>query len=131
MTAKRTYAAAVLRCSPDEFEQLVADALDAIPPELGERMDNVVVLVEDRPTAEQLRDNPDGLLGLYEGVDLTERSPFDSGLMPDRITIFRLPHLAEATSWDDLADLVYETVIHEVAHHFGIDDDRLEELGWD
>jgi predicted Zn-dependent protease with MMP-like domain len=132
VTAKRTYAAAVVECSPDEFEQLVADALDAIPPELGERMDNVVVLVEDEPTPEQLEGNPDGLLGLYEGVDLTERSPFDyAGVLPDRITIFRLPHLAEATSWDDLVDLVHETVIHEVAHHFGIDDGRLEELGWD
>ena len=108
------------------FDELVADALDTIPPELTRAMDNVVVLVEDR--------SPDGepeLLGLYEGTPLTERGDFwAAGSLPDRITIFRLPTLAVC---DDRADVVEEvaiTVVHEIAHHFGIDDDRLHELGW-
>jgi len=109
-----------------EFEDAVRDALDEIPDELAARMDNVVVLVEDDAPA----DDPD-LLGLYEGVPLTERGEFwAAGSLPDRITIFRLPTLAVC---DDRADVVEEvaiTVVHEIAHHFGIDDERLHELGW-
>lgn len=109
-----------------EFEDAVADALDSIPPELTRLMNNVVVLVEDNAPA----DCPD-LLGLYEGTPLTERgSWWAAGSLPDRITIFRNPTLAAC---DDRAELVAEvrvTVIHEIAHHFGIDDARLHDLGW-
>lgn len=107
------------------FEELVADALDGIPAELAEQMDNVVVLVED------LGDSPD-LLGLYEGVPLTERTPMGYGgmVMPDRITIYRLPILHVCRSEADVVAQVRITVIHEVGHHFGLDDDRLHELGW-
>ena len=115
----------------DEFEALVAEALDGLPPELGALMDNVAVLVEDWPTREQLGGRPGTLLGLYEGISLTRRSPLSYvGAMPDRITIFRGPITRLTSSRDDLIRLVGRTVIHEVAHHFGISDARLQELGW-
>ncbi len=114
-----------------DFEQLVADALDSIPEELGRLMQNVNVFVEDWPTREQLGGRRGTLLGLYEGVDLTRRSPLSyAGVMPDRITVFRGPISAIAGSEQELIHLVTTTVIHEVAHHFGISDQRLEELGW-
>ena len=110
----------------EEFEDAVRDALDEIPEDLARLMDDVVVLVED--TAPD--DEPD-LLGLYEGTPLTERGEWwAAGSLPDRITIFRLPTLAAC---DDRAQVVEEvavTVVHEIAHHFGIDDERLDELGW-
>lgn len=113
------------------FEQLVAEALDSIPEKLGRVMDNVAVFVEDWPTRRQLAGHGGTLLGLYEGIDLTRRSPLSYGwVMPDRITIFRGPIAAVARSEDHLVELVTTTVIHEVAHHFGISDARLEELGW-
>jgi predicted Zn-dependent protease with MMP-like domain len=112
------------------FEQLVADALDSIPEALGRRMENVAVTVRDWPTARQLTGQRGMLLGLYEGVALTRRSSLQGGGPPDRITIFKEPHCRLATDEADLARLVHKTVIHEVAHHFGISDPRLEELGW-
>lgn len=113
------------------FEQLVADALDAIPESLGRLMDNVAVLVEDWPSREQLGGRRGTLLGLYEGIDLTRRSPLSyGGVMPDRITIFRGPISAMASDRSELLRIVTTTVIHEVAHHFGISDARLSELGW-
>jgi predicted Zn-dependent protease with MMP-like domain len=113
--------------SRQEFEDAVADALDTVPPELARLMDNVVVLVEDDPPP----DDPD-LLGLYEGTPLTERDAWwAAGSLPDRITIFRRPTLAACESWQDVVDEVRVTVVHEIAHHFGIDDHRLHELGWD
>jgi len=115
----------------EQFEQLVADALDSLPPKLGEMMDNVAVLVEDWPTAEQLGGVRGTLLGRYEGVALTRRSPLSyAGTMPDRIFIFRGPICRLATTEHDLVELVRTTVIHEVGHHFGISDARLRELGW-
>src|SRR3954465_5050268 len=109
-----------------EFEDAVRDALDEIPEELAAMMDNVVVLVEDSPPPEE----PD-LLGLYEGTPLTERGDFwASGSLPDRITIFRLPTLDFCEDRDDVVEEVAVTVVHEIAHHFGIDDDRLHALGW-
>ncbi len=112
--------------SREEFEDAVRDALDEIPGELAEQMDNVVVLVEDDPPA----DDPE-LLGLYEGVPLTERGEFwAAGALPDRITIYRRPTLALCDSRDEVVDEVAVTVVHEIAHHFGIDDERLHELGW-
>ena len=117
--------------SEGDFEQLVADALDAIPEALGRRMDNVAVTVEDWPTAEQIGGRSGTLLGLYEGVALTRRSPLSyGGAMPDRITIFKGPISRLARDDADLVRLVTTTVVHEVAHHFGISDARLTELGW-
>ena len=109
--------------SSERFEELVADALDEIPEELGRLMDNVWVTVEDVP------DRP-GLLGLYDGVPLTARDAYGGMVMPDRITLYRLPICAMARTEHDVVQAVRDTVIHEVAHHFGIDDDRLDELGW-
>ncbi|MCK6209698.1 metallopeptidase family protein [Georgenia sp. EYE_87] len=114
----------------EAFEEAVSEALDLIPQELADRMDNVVVLVEDEPTAEQLAGEED-LLGIYEGTPLTERdSWWAAGSLPDRITIFRGPTLRMCESEDEVVEEVAVTVVHEVAHHFGIDDDRLHELGW-
>jgi len=107
------------------FEELVADALDTIPPELAAAMDNVVVLVEDRNEEE-----PD-LLGLYEGVALTERTSNYGGVLPDRIMIYQDAILDICETEDDVVHEVAVTVVHEIAHHFGIDDERLHELGWD
>ncbi|MDT3439589.1 metallopeptidase family protein [Pseudofrankia sp. BMG5.37] len=106
----------------DRFEELVVEALDSLPPELGRRMRNVAVLVED--------DSTDGLLGLYEGVPLTERGDWYSAVLPDRITIYRKPICAMCANEAEVVREVRVTVIHEIAHHFGIDDDRLHELGW-
>ncbi|CAN5650190.1 metallopeptidase family protein [soil metagenome] len=110
--------------SRQRFDELVSDALDLIPAELATAIDNVVVLVEDRNLEE-----PD-LLGLYEGVALTERDSFYAGSLPDTITIYRGALLQMCDSEQQVVDEVAVTVIHEVAHHFGIDDDRLHELGW-
>ena len=110
----------------EAFEALVDRALDQIPDELAQLVRNVVVLVEDEPPD----DEPDDLLGLYDGVALTERSYLDPAPLPDRIFVFRNPLLDYC---DDEAQLEHEvriTVVHEVAHHFGIDDDRLHELGY-
>jgi predicted Zn-dependent protease with MMP-like domain len=105
------------------FEELVADALDGIPEALGRRMDNVWVTVEDRPAIPNL-------LGLYEGIPLTEREAYGGMAVPDRITVYRLPICARCGTEAEVVDMVRVTVVHEVAHHFGIDDDRLDELGW-
>jgi predicted Zn-dependent protease with MMP-like domain len=112
--------------SAEQFETLVTEALDQIPDELFALIDNCVVLVEDRPPA----DDP-GLLGLYDGVPLTERGDFYAGVLPDRILIFREPILKICETYADVVDEVHITVVHEIAHHFGIDDDRLHELGYD
>ena len=106
------------------FEALVEDALDQIPEEIAGLVRNVVVLVEDDPPA----DEPD-LLGVYEGVSLTERTTDHTGL-PDRITVFRRPLLELCETPDELVREVRITVVHEIAHHFGIDDDRLHDLGY-
>jgi predicted Zn-dependent protease with MMP-like domain len=120
-----------VQVSEDEFERLVADALDSIPDELGRMMDNVAVTVEDWPSAEQLGGRRGTLLGLYQGISLTRRSPLSyGGAMPDRIVIFQGPINQRARNADELIRLVTTTVIHEVAHHFGISDSRLRELGW-
>ena len=112
---------------------MVADALDDLPEQLGRAMQNVAVTVGVWPSRAQLAGLPRGstLLGLYEGTALTRRSPLSySGAMPDRITIFAGPLVRMARDEAHLAELVRDTVIHEVAHHFGISDARLAELGW-
>jgi predicted Zn-dependent protease with MMP-like domain len=109
----------------ERFEELVADALDAIPEQLGDLVDNIVVVVEDG------RDDGDEL-GRYDGIPLTERdSWYGAGglVMPDKVTIFRKPICAMADDEDEVVRQVGITVVHELAHHFGIDDDRLEALG--
>jgi predicted Zn-dependent protease with MMP-like domain len=122
---------APVQVSEDEFESLVADALDSIPEELAEEFDNVAVVVEDWPTTEQLGGRSGTLLGLYEGVNVTRRSPLGyAGVMPDRITIFKGPLCARARDRDELAAQGRVTVLHEVGHYFGLDDRRLRELGW-
>jgi predicted Zn-dependent protease with MMP-like domain len=113
------------------FEELVADALDSIPLELADELDNVAVVVEEWPTADQLDGRGGTLLGLYEGVPLTERSPLSyAGVMPDHITVFRGPLCELARDEADLAEQVRVTVLHEIGHYFGMDDDHLRELGW-
>lgn len=109
---------------PDRFNELVGDALDLVPEELAAAMDNVVVLVEPRHPEE-----PE-LLGLYEGVALTERTADYAGELPDRITVYRDAVLEMCADEDEVVDEVAITVVHEIAHHFGIPEERLHELGW-
>jgi predicted Zn-dependent protease with MMP-like domain len=111
--------------SPERFEELVGEALDEVPEELLNVMKNVVILVADDSPA----DGPE-LLGLYEGFALTSRGWDYSGVLPDRITIYRNPILRICDTEDDVVEEVAITVVHEIAHHFGIDDERLHELGW-
>jgi len=113
----------VIEVEPDRFEDMVSTALDGLPEEFGRLMRNVAVTVEHGP-------GPPGLLGLYQGIPLTSRTTQYAGVLPDRITIYRLAICAICQSEDEVADQVRRTVIHEVAHHFGIDDARLRELGW-
>lgn len=108
----------------EEFEELVAAALDDLPAEIAALMDNVAIFVEDEPP------HGENLLGLYEGVPLTERSAAYVLATPDRITIFRLPVLASCDSAEEVEQQVKITVVHEIAHHFGIDDPRLHDLGY-
>jgi predicted Zn-dependent protease with MMP-like domain len=108
---------------PGRFEEMVAQALDGLPADLGEMMRNVAVTVEHEP-------GPPGLLGLYQGVPLTSRGSFYTGALPDRITIYQLAICAICNSEEQVAEQVRRTVIHEVGHHFGISDQRLAELGW-
>jgi len=115
----------VIDMSRERFEELVSDALDDIPPELTRLIDNVVVLVEDDPPA----DDPH-LLGVYDGIALTERGNSYTMVAPDRIVIFRNPTLEICETEDDVVEEVGITVVHEIAHHFGIDDARLHDLGY-
>jgi len=110
--------------SRQRFEELVGDALDLIPKEFAKAMDNVVILVEDRDP-----EHP-SLLGLYHGVALTERTTNYGGVLPDRIFIYREAILDICHDEEDVVEEVAITVVHEIAHHFGIDDARLHELGW-
>jgi predicted Zn-dependent protease with MMP-like domain len=108
---------------PGRFEEMVATALDGLPEELGQLMRNVAVTVEHDP-------GPPGLLGLYQGVPLTSRTSQYAGVLPDRIIIYRQAICAICRTEQEVAVQVRRTVIHEVGHYFGIDDDRLAELGW-
>ncbi|MEU6174500.1 metallopeptidase family protein [Streptantibioticus parmotrematis] len=115
----------MLEMTPEEFEELVGRALDRIPPELASLMDNVAVFVEDEPDPGR----PE-VFGLYEGTPLTERGEWYAGVLPDRITVYRGPILRRCETEDEVAAEVEVTVVHEVAHYFGIDDERLEALGY-
>ncbi|MGL5930081.1 MAG: metallopeptidase family protein [Dermatophilaceae bacterium] len=112
--------------SEAEFDIIVRDALDGVPAELLAMLDNVVFLVEDEPPV----DEPD-LLGVYEGTPLTDRGElWAAGSLPDRITLFRGPLIRMCDDVETLTDEIAVTVVHEIAHHFGIDDDALHRLGW-
>lgn len=107
------------------FEKLVVDELDRLPDEMVDGLDNVIFVVEDRP-----EDGSLDLLGLYDGWALTERDRYGVGELPDRIIVYREPHLATCETHRELRDEVHTTLVHEIAHFYGIDDDRLHELGW-
>ncbi len=115
----------MLEHTHDEFERLVVDELDLLPDDMVDGLDNVVFVVEDRP-----EDGTLDTLGLYDGVALTERGQYGFGEMPDRIVLFREPLLALCVDLDELRDQIHITLVHEIAHFYGIDDDRLHELGW-
>jgi predicted Zn-dependent protease with MMP-like domain len=114
-----------MRVDREAFEELVADALDSLPPALTALLDNVVVLVEDEPPA----DDPH-LLGRYDGIPLTERDSAYTFVAPDRILLFRGPLTRMCATATQLAEEVRITVVHEIAHHFGIDDEQLHDWGW-
>lgn len=107
-----------------EFEELVGDALDRLPAEFARAMDNVVVLVEE------YNEEDPHILGLYHGIALTERTFDYGGVLPDRISIYRAPILDSCDTREQVVNEVAITVVHEIAHHFGIDDTRLHQLGW-
>ena len=117
------------------FEKLVSEAVSALPEEFLSRLDNVEIVVEDFPSLEVQQteglESPYDLLGYYEGVPLTERDTADCGWLPDRITVFQKPLEAICTSRNELIEEVQRTVVHEVAHYFGIEEDRIAELGWE
>jgi predicted Zn-dependent protease with MMP-like domain len=114
----------MLDLDDETFRELVIEALAGIPADLTDQISNVAIVITDQHPQE-----PD-LLGLYEGIPLTERGDHYSGVMPDRITLFRVPILQSCATVMEVVDEVRVTVLHEVAHHFGIDDDHLTEWGW-
>ena len=115
----------MLDITAEAFDDLVSRALDEVPGELAALMDNVAVFVEDEPPP----GDPD-LLGYYEGTPLTERDSMYAGVLPDRILVFRGPTLRMCATAEEVVEEVRITVVHEIAHHFGIDDDRLHDLGY-
>lgn len=119
---------------PDQiFKELVAESLGLIPAEFREHLDNVEIVIEEEPSPEVIREmrlrRGHTLFGLYTGIPLTERT-HDPAAFPDRITLFRRPLLAQCEDLEELRYQVVTTVLHEVAHHFGIGEGRLSELGW-
>lgn len=114
-----------LDLTPEEFERIVVDELDELPDEMVDGLDNLVFVTEDRPADGSL-----DLLGIYEGVALTERGQYGFGELPDRIVLYREPLLAIADDEEQLRDEIHVTLVHEIAHFYGIDDDQLHELGW-
>lgn len=114
-----------MQMDADGFEALVTAELDRLPDDMVDGLENVVFVVEDRP-----EDGSLDLLGLYDGWALTERDRYGVGELPDRIIIYREPHLAACETADELRDEVHTTLVHEIAHFYGIDDTRLHELGW-
>lgn len=123
------HAAAAMRGDRAAFEAIVDEVIDSLPEWVVRQIDNLVVVVEDKARADQDATGY-GLLGLYEGVDKLQRGNDYFAAAPDRITVFRLPHLVQATTPDELATEVRTTVLHELAHHLGIDDTRLHEIGY-
>lgn len=111
--------------SAEDFERLVIDELDLLPDDMVEGLENLVFVTEDRP-----EDGSLDLLGLYDGVAVTERGQYGFGELPDRIILYREPLLAVAADIDELKDQIHVTLVHEIAHYYGIDDEQLHELGW-
>ncbi len=109
----------------EEFEAIVIDELDALPDEMVDGLENLVFVCEDRP-----EDGSLDLLGVYEGVALTERDRYGFGELPDRIVLFREPLLAICDDEEQLRDEIHVTLVHEIAHYYGIDDEELHRLGW-
>ena len=114
-----------MQLDAEAFEALVVDELDRLPDEMIDGLENVVFVVEDRP-----EDGSLDLLGLYDGFALTERDRYGMGEMPDRIILYREGLLAICENEVELRDEIHVTLVHEIAHFYGIDDDRLHELGW-
>ncbi len=114
-----------LALTEEEFEKVVVEELDELPDEMVDGLDNVVFVTEDRPADGSL-----DLFGLYEGVALTERDRYGFGELPDRIVLYREPLLAACEDLDELRDEIHITLVHEIAHYYGIDDEQLHELGW-
>lgn len=113
-----------MQISDDEFDALVEEEFDALPPELTTDIDNLVILVDDEP------EEGEDLLGIYEGVALTERDTTYAGMLPDRITLFRGPLTRAVADVEELRDEIHVTLVHEIGHYHGIDEKRLHELGW-
>ena len=114
-----------LELTSEEFEKVVIEELDALPDEMVDGLDNLVFVTEDRP-----EDGSLDLLGIYEGIALTERDRYGFGELPDRIVLFREPLLSICDNLDELRDEIHITLVHEIAHFYGIDDDELHRLGW-
>ena len=112
-----------------EFESVVDEVVESLPESITSRFDNVTIEVATRPTREKDATG-DGLLGLYEGVSILERGVDYYGFTPDRITIFYQAHITLGLPDDELKDEIRTTVLHEIGHHLGIEDDRLHEIGW-
>jgi predicted Zn-dependent protease with MMP-like domain len=108
----------------EAFESVVVEELDLLPPEMLDGLENVAFVVEDEP------EDGEELFGRYDGVDLTSRDRYGYGELPDRIVLFRLPHLAAASTLEELRDEVHTTLVHEIGHYYGLDDERLHTLGW-
>lgn len=109
----------------EAFERLVVDELDLLPDDMVDGLDNVVFVTESRP-----EDGSLDLLGLYDGVAMTERGAYGFGELPDRIVLYREPLLAVSADLEELKDQIHVTLVHEIAHFYGLDDDQLHELGW-
>ena len=114
-----------MEMDPEAFEDLVADEFDRLPDDMVDGLENVVFVVEDRP-----EDGSLDLLGLYDGLAITERGNYGMGELPDRILVFREPHLAQCRDEQELRDEVRTTLVHEIAHYYGLDDAQLHEMGW-
>lgn len=124
-----------VRVSDERFEQLVVDALEGLPEPFASHLDNVDVVIEDEPSRDDLEasglEEGETLFGLYQGIPQTERDAGYTFVMPDKISIYRGPIVRACRDPEEVVEEVQVTVIHEIAHHFGISDERLHELGWD
>ncbi|MBW4040698.1 MAG: metallopeptidase family protein [Acidobacteria bacterium] len=113
-----------LHLSAEDFERIVSEELDALPDDMVDGLENIAFVVEDHA------DDGEDLFGVYDGVDLTHRGRYGFGELPDRIVVYRRPHLESADTIESLRDEVHTTLVHEIGHYYGIDDGRLHDLGW-